>query len=103
MLNGISAQEINPSLFINNTIRNLEIDNNSGVSLTGPLSLTGIVRVQNGLLASGGNLTLVSTETETALIDGSGTGIVTGNVTMQRYLPSAFGYKYISSRTSRQS
>ena len=24
-------------------------------------------------------------------------GTVTGNVTMQRYLPSAFGYKYISS------
>lgn len=97
LMNGTSGQEINPSLFLNNTIRNLEVSNNSGVSITGPLNLTGIVIVQNGSLASGGNLTLLSTETETALIDGSGTGIVGGNVTMQRYLPSAFGYEYISS------
>jgi hypothetical protein len=73
LMNGTSGQEINPSLFLNNTIRNLEVSNNSGVSLTGPLNLTGIVIVQNGSLASGGNLTLISTETETALIDGSGT------------------------------
>ena len=52
---------------------------------------------QNGNLSSGGNLTLVSTAAQTALIDGSGTGNVTGNVTMQRYLPSGFGYKYFSS------
>ncbi len=97
VMNGASAQSINPSRFLNNTIRNIEIDNTSGVSLTGPLSLTGILRIQNGSLVSGGNLTLVSTASGTALIDGSGSGIVTGNVTMQRFLPSAFGYKYISS------
>jgi hypothetical protein len=97
VMNGASAQSINPSRFLNNSIRNLDINNTSGVSLSGPLSLTGILRIQNGSLASGGNLTLVSTASGTALIDGSGSGIVTGNVTMQRYLPSAFGYKYISS------
>ncbi len=97
VMNGPSSQSINPSHFLDNTIRNLEIDNNSGVTLTGPLSLTGILRVQNGSLASGGNLTLISTASGTALIDGSGSGTVTGNVTMQRYIPSAFGYKYLSS------
>jgi hypothetical protein len=40
---------------------------------------------------------LVSTAAQTALVDGSGNGTITGNVTMQRYLPSAFGYKYFSS------
>lgn len=97
VMNGISAQSIDPSMLLNNTIRNLTIDNYAGVSLGGPLNLTGILRVQSGSFSSGGNLTLVSTASETALIDGSGSGIVTGNVTMQRYLPSAFGYKYISS------
>ncbi|MBN2666834.1 MAG: hypothetical protein JXR67_10005, partial [Bacteroidales bacterium] len=97
VLTGISAQDINPSNFISNTIKNLTVNNNSGVSLSGPLSLTGTLLVQNGSLASNGQLTLVSAATGTALIDGSGTGIVSGNVTMQRYLPSAFGYKYISS------
>ena len=52
---------------------------------------------QIGDLASDGYLTLVSSAAQTALIDGSGTGDITGNVTMQRYLASGFGYKYFSS------
>jgi hypothetical protein len=51
----------------------------------------------NGTLNAGGNITLLSTAGQTALIDGSGSGNVLGNVTMQRYLPSGFGYKYFSS------
>jgi hypothetical protein len=51
----------------------------------------------NGALNAGGKMTLLSTATGTALIDGTGTGNVTGNITMQRYLPSGFGYKYLSS------
>ena len=45
----------------------------------------------------GGNITLLSTALQTALIDGSGNGQVHGDVNMQRYLPSGFGYKYFSS------
>ncbi|MDP4223930.1 MAG: T9SS type A sorting domain-containing protein, partial [Bacteroidota bacterium] len=96
-LNGASAQSIGSSVFSSNTIKNLTINNSSGVSLLGPLSVTGIVNVQSGTLSSGGNLTLASTASGTALINGSGAGSVTGNVTMQRYLPSGFGYKYFSS------
>ena len=44
-----------------------------------------------------GNLTLLSTASQTALIDGAGSGSVDGNVSMQRYIASGFGYKYISS------
>jgi hypothetical protein len=51
----------------------------------------------NGTLNAGGNITLLSTATQTALIDGSGIGQVPGNLTMQRYLSSGFGYKYFSS------
>ena len=51
----------------------------------------------NGTLNSNGRLTLASTATGTALIDGSGSGTVSGNVTMERYLPSGYGYKYFSS------
>lgn len=56
----------------------------------------GIVQ-SNDTLNANGNLTLISTASQTALIDGSGTGEVVGNLTMQRYLPSGFGYKYFSS------
>jgi hypothetical protein len=59
--------------------------------------VTEVVKAANGDLVSGGKLTLISTALKTALIDGSGTGQVTGPVNIQRYLASAFGYKYFSS------
>lgn len=48
----------------------------------------------NGTLNANDRLTLLSTEQQTALINGAGTGQVLGKVTMQRYLASGFGYKY---------
>ena len=96
-MNGSAAQVIGTGIFAGNTIRDLTVNNTAGVTLTGPLNITGIVTISSGILNSSGNLTLLSTASETALIRGSGTGTVTGNVTMQRYLPSVFGYKYFSS------
>lgn len=97
LMNGSSVQSIPAGAFAANTIENLTINNSSGVTLLGPLNITGIMKVQTGSLLSGGFLTLISSATKTALIDGSGSGTITGNVTMQRYLPMGFGYKYISS------
>ena len=96
-LNGSSAQSVGANIFTGNTINNLHINNSAGITLLGSLNVTGSLLVQNGTLASGGFLTLVSAAGQTALIDGSGNGTVSGTVTMQRYLPSGFGYKYISS------
>ncbi|MBE0678067.1 MAG: DUF2341 domain-containing protein [Bacteroidales bacterium] len=96
-MNGSAAQQIGAGIFSGNTIQDLTINNTAGVTLQGLLNVTGVVYVQNGSLSSGGNLTLASTATGTALIDGSGAGTVTGNVTMQRYLDPGFGYKYFSS------
>lgn len=64
--------------------------------ITAGQTLSGIL-LCNATLNSGGNITLLSTASNTALIDGTGTGQVLGNVIMQRYLPSGFGYKYFSS------
>jgi hypothetical protein len=96
-MKGSANQIIPANCFAGNTIMNLNIDNNSGVILQGTLNISGIVDAINGNLSTGGFLTLISTSTQTALIDGSGSGEILGNVTMQRYLPSAFGYKYFSS------
>jgi hypothetical protein len=96
-MKGSSAQTIPANTFSTNTLLNLTVNNASGVTIGGPLNITGILKAETGNLSSGGNLTLVSTAAQTALIDGSGTGQVLGNVAMQRYLPSAFGYKYFSS------
>src|SRR5450759_5790523 len=81
-----------PIIFNNLTVAS---GSTTTITTTGQ-SLRGIL-VSNSTLNSNGNMTLLSTVTQTALIDGSGTGQVNGNVTMQRYLPSGFGYKYFSS------
>ena len=96
-LNGSSTQTIPANAFETNRIRNLVINNSAGVSLGGALEVTGILNLLNGEFISDGHLTLFSDASGTALISGTGSGTVTGDVTMQRYLPSAFGYKYFSS------
>jgi len=53
--------------------------------------------LSNGTLNAGGNVTLLSNASQTALIDGSGSGSVSGNVIIQRYLDSGYGYRYVSS------
>ena len=79
------------------SFNNLTIDPGSTTTITTPgQSLNGIL-LCNGTLNAYGNITLISTASQTALIDGSGTGEVIGNVTIQRYLTSGFGYKYFSS------
>lgn len=96
-LNGTTAQTIPAALFTGNTVNNLIINNSAGITLDGSLSISGILTPTSGSFSTGSNLTLLSTASQTALISGSGTGSVLGNVTMQRYLASAFGYRYISS------
>jgi hypothetical protein len=96
-MNGTSAQTIPASTFAGNRVGNFTVNNTAGVTLGGTLDLAGILLASSGQLNTGGYLTLLSTDTQTALIDGSGSGEVLGNVTMQRYLPYGFGYKYFSS------
>ncbi|MCB7480120.1 T9SS type A sorting domain-containing protein [Christiangramia sediminis] len=94
---GTSAQIIPNSAFENNRIQNLQINNISGVISETTIEITGTLKVQAGNFDTGNDLTLISDENQTALIDGSGNGEVIGLVNMQRYLDKAFGYKYFSS------
>ena len=55
------------------------------------------ILLSNGTLNANGNLTLLSTASQTAAVDGTGTGEVSGNLIVQRYIASGFGYKYFSS------
>ena len=96
-MRGSAAQTIGAGIFAGNTIKDLTINNSTGVTLQGALNISGVFTPTSGIFASGGNLTLVSSAAQTALISGTGSGSITGNVTMQRYLPSGFGYKYFSS------
>ncbi len=96
-MNGSSAQTIPSGSFSNHRIQNLMVNNYAGVSLSDTMQLTGFLKVSQGNFQTNDLLTLISNSSGTALIDGSGNGAVLGQVTMQRYLPSGFGYRYISS------
>jgi len=76
---------------------NLTVSTGSTATVTSAGQTLERILLCNGTLNGGGFLTLKSTAKRTALIDGSGTGQVLGNIIMQRYLLSGFGYKYVSS------
>lgn len=79
-------------------INNLTINRDNPLTLGNQMmSVRGIVLVTSGVLNTSTNLTLLSDNNQTALIDGAGNGSVSGTVHMQRYLPSGFGYKYVGS------
>ncbi len=72
------------------TFNNLTIDNDGfNVSLLSPASVKGAVRPVEGTLQTLGNLTLLSSSTGSASIGAIQTAAaVSGNVTLQRYIPS---------------
>jgi hypothetical protein len=76
---------------------NLTIESGSTTTIDSPGQTLKSILLSNGTLNANGNLTLLSTSSQTALIDGSGSGSVLGNVTMQRHLDTSYGYKIISS------
>lgn len=90
---GSSAQSVSGTT----NFENLTINKASNsVTLTGNTQVKGVLLPSAGTLASNGYLTLVSTATQTALI-AAGSGNVSGNVTMQRYMADKMGYHYYSS------
>ncbi len=96
VLKGTTPHVIPAGMLSGNSLKNLKVDNPAGASLNGSLNISGFILAANGNLQTNGHLTLLSTATATALIDGSGTGQITGNVNIQRYLANGNGYKYFS-------
>ncbi len=79
------------------SFNNIVISDGSTTTVNAPGQTLKRVLLCDGTLDANGNLTLLSTAAQTALIDGTGTGTVLGNLTMQRYIDTAYGYTYLSS------
>lgn len=67
------------------------------INAGGKINLTGKLKVISGNLNSNGGLVLKSTTSQTALIDGSGAGNVTGDVSVERKIGAISGYHFLSS------
>lgn len=64
--------------------------------ITDGQTISGVLTV-DGSLYSMGKVTLLSTASRTALVDGNGSGNIIGEVTQQRYLEQGMGYRYLGS------
>ncbi|MFN8249955.1 MAG: T9SS type A sorting domain-containing protein [Ferruginibacter sp.] len=92
-MKGSAAQSIPASLFVSNNLKNLIIsntDNVTGVSLAGALDIYRSLTFGAGgrKLTTGGNLTLKSTETETAWLGQmTASNTISGSATVERNIP----------------
>jgi hypothetical protein len=87
---GITDQTIPSGLFTGNAATKVKISNTGTVTLGGPLRITEQLTCDDGVFATGGNLTLASTASGTAIVAEMGPDAsITGNVTVERYIPSS--------------
>ncbi len=102
LLNGSSNQRISGT----GLVGNLSLSNSTGATITSgsnSLGITGVLTLQSGNLATNGNVTLKSTSISNSGIlapyGASGnTGTISGNVTVERFMPKGFrAYRDISS------
>ena len=80
-------------LGVTNTLNNLIINTSGTISIGNTLNIRGTVTPTSGILATSGNLTLLSDSSGTARID-QVLGSISGNITVQRYIPAKTVRKY---------
>lgn len=95
---GNAAQTIPANTFSTNTVANLTLNNSSGATLAGVLNITGMYTPTAGILTTGGNLVLKSTSGSTGRIASGSVsgGYISGNVTIERYIPGRRAYRFLA-------
>ena len=88
-----------------NVLNNLTINRTSGsVTIGNALNIIGLITVTAGTLESGGNITLKSNANGTAQVAAIGSGgSITGNVTVERYIPARRAFRFLSSSVNTAS
>ena len=105
VFNGVGAQSISGTSTIT-TFTKLTITNtsSSGISLSSPIALTGVLTLSSGarLTTTGASLTLIATSpTVTASIANLTGATIVGNVKVQKYIYSSLRvYRYLTSAVS---
>ncbi|HRG59979.1 MAG TPA: fibronectin type III domain-containing protein, partial [Bacteroidia bacterium] len=83
------------------TFGNVTLNNSFGLTLNSSTSAQCVLKHSSGVITSNGNLILRSTAANTAaLVDPSGTGSITGSVSVERKIGTVSGYHYLSAPVS---
>ncbi len=107
--NGTSNQAIAANTFQNNALKNLTINTNGTLTLNGALDVYGNISFTGTgkTLVTNNNLTLKSTASGTASVNeipvnGSGVALdfITGNVTVERFIPAYKAWRFLSVPTN---
>jgi hypothetical protein len=98
VLNGTAAQTITGNIAVNN----FTVNNPAGVNISsGTVKVYGTYMPQAGTLNTNDNLVLASTANGTASVAAStATNYVTGNVTVQRYIPAHRAWRFLTAPLS---
>lgn len=96
-MRGNAQQTIAANTFSSNTIKNLNINNFSGVLLGGALNITGTYTPTAGTLTTFGYLTLKSTVDATARVASGSGNYISGNVNVERYIPARRSWRMLTS------
>ncbi|HRH35509.1 MAG TPA: hypothetical protein PKY12_10630, partial [Catalimonadaceae bacterium] len=76
----------------------LTIDNSFGVTIEGPSTISGTLKLQNGELETNDDLVLSSTSTATGRLSKVESGAsISGSVTVERYVPGPAGWHLVAS------
>jgi hypothetical protein len=93
-LNGTTTQNIGPNTFMNNAVKDFRISNATGVNLNNDLDVYGSLTfgAPNAKINTNGNLTLKSNIDNTAWVGQmTNTQIITGDVTVERFINTGVG------------
>lgn len=85
---GASAQNINGAA----EMYTLTLDNSSGLTINTSLTVQGWLNIKNGTLTTNNALTLLSNATGTAAYKNPGSGEISGNYTVERFLDEGESY-----------
>ncbi len=95
-MRGTAQQTIPANAFSDNSIKNLIINNTSGVLLGGALNITGTYTPTSGTLTTFGFLTLKSTVSGTARVAAGSGNYILGNVNVERYIPARRSWRLLT-------
>ena len=107
-MNGAKFQTLNGAFFVGKSIANLVNNNIEGITLTGDtvriLQLLSFANANADLNVNDGKLTIVSNAIATGSVGELAAGnVITGNVTVERYISQNRRWRYLSAPTSGQS